>query len=365
MRVCFVNSMRSFGGGERWLLEAAEGLAARGHTITVAARTDSALAARSTATGYDTIELPMRGDGDPTSILPLARWLRSTRVDVVSVNIQRAVRVGAAAAKLAGVRAVVERRGLLFPVKPTALNRLTYRRFVSRIIANCGAIAEDLAGGGVVPADRIVVIPNGIEPSRVTAGEGERLRAELCIDRDIPVVVVIGRLVPDKGHEIALAAFAQIVEREPRAQLLVAGAGKLRQHLRTLAAETLPADSWRFLGHRSDVDAVLAAANVVLVTSFREGMPHVVLEAMSAGTPVVATGVAGIPEMIESGRDGILIPPGDVGAAADATGRLLANPDEAAAMAHAARRRVHDEFSLALMIDRVEACFEEAQGVAR
>ena len=360
MRICFVNSLRTFGGGERWLLEAAEGLVSRGHTVTVAARVESALAARARLAGYDTLELPMRGDGDPTSILPLAGWFRSTRCDVASVNVQRAVRVGAIAARIARVPGIVERRGLLFPVKPSALNRFTYRRLVTRVIANCASIADDLAAGGVVPRDRIVIIPNGIEPERMSAGEGEKLRAELCLDADTPAVVVIGRLVPDKGHEVALEAFARIVEREPRAQLLVVGAGKLRQHLRTMASEMLPEGSWRFLGHRSDVDAVLAAGTVVLVSSFREGMPHVVLEAMAAGTPVVATGVAGIPEMIEHGRDGLLVRPGEPKETAEAVLRLLRDRASATAMAESARRRVREEFSLETMIDRVEACFAKA-----
>ena len=140
MRICFVNSLRTFGGGERWLLEAAAGLASRGHTITVVARAESALATRARRAGYDTLELPMRGDGDPTSILPLASWFRSTRCDIASVNVQRAVRVGVVAARIARVPGVVERRGLLFPVKPSALNRFMYRRLVTRVIANCSAI---------------------------------------------------------------------------------------------------------------------------------------------------------------------------------------------------------------------------------
>lgn len=360
MRICFVNSLRTFGGGERWLLEAAEGLVSRGHVVTVAARVGSALASRARNDGYDALELPMRGDGDPTSIFPLAGWFRSTRTELASVNVQRAVRVGAVAARMAGVPAVVERRGLLFPVKPSALNRFTYRRLVTRVIVNCEAIADDLKAGGVVPQDRIVVIPNGIEPERVSAGGGVELRSQLCLEADTPTVVVIGRLVPDKGHEVALKAFAQVVEREPTARLLVAGAGKLRQQLRGMASEMLPEGSWRFLGHRSDIDAVLAAATVVLVSSFREGMPHVVLEAMAAGTPIVATGVAGIPEMIADGRDGLLVEPGDPAATAAAVLRVLRDREGARIMAESARRRIRGEFSLETMIDRVEACFADA-----
>ncbi len=357
MRICFVNSLRTFGGGERWLVETAGGLLERGHDVSVVARSGSALAGRARRSGFETLELPMRGDADPTSVLPLAAWLRRWRCDVASVNVQRAVRVGALAARIAGVRGVVERRGLLFPVRPTAVNRLTYRRFVTRVIANCRAIADDLERGGVVPPERITVIPNGIDPERTAAGEGARLRAELCLEAETPTVVMIGRLVPDKGHDVALRAFAKVVEAEPRAQLLVAGAGKLRQELRTMATQTLPDGSWRFLGHRSDVEDVLAAASVVLLTSFREGMPHVILEAMAAGAPVVATRVAGIPEMIRDGRDGLLVEPGDSDAAAAAVLGMLTDRESARGMAASARGRVLEEFSLRSMIDDIEACF--------
>ncbi len=108
------------------------------------------------------------------------------------------------------------------------------------------------------------------------------------------------------------------------------------------------------------MDAVLAAGTVVLVSSYREGMPHVVLEAMAAGTPIVATGVAGIPEMIEHGRDGLLVEPGDPDATAAAVLQLLSDRESARTMAESARRRILGEFSLETMIDRVEACFADA-----
>ena len=111
-----------------------------------------------------------------------------------------------------------------------------------------------------------------------------------------------------------------------------------------------------FAGHVDDVGAAIAASSFLLVASLREGMPHVVLEAMSLGVPVVATAVAGVPEMIEDGRSGLLVPPGDPGLAARAVMRALADGVLARGLAGEAKRRVAAEFSLDAMVDRTEAC---------
>jgi hypothetical protein len=136
MKVAFVNSMRSLGGGERWITEVSDGLSERGHDVAIAARGGSRLAEWASDRGHSLLELPMRGDLDVVSILRLAAWLRTGGRNLVSVSVARAVRIGAVAARLAGVRAVVERRGLLFPLKRSAANRFIYARCVTRVIAN-------------------------------------------------------------------------------------------------------------------------------------------------------------------------------------------------------------------------------------
>jgi glycosyltransferase involved in cell wall biosynthesis len=359
MRIMFVNSLRGIGGGERWLFEVNEGLAARGHDTAFAVRAGSELARRLRDEGAPTLELQMSGDGDVRSIVGLSRWVRKFGADLVSVNVQRAVRIGAPAARAAGVGAVVERRGLLFPLRPTAFNRFIYGRLVSRVIANCDAIRRDLLETGLLTDDRVTVVPNGIDASRVRRGGGAAVRDELGIGRDAPVVAVIGRLGPDKGHRVAIKAFAELSRERSGARMLVVGAGHLAGDLERFADQVSPGGGVVFLGHRDDVPAVLDAADVVLVTSFREGMPHVVLEAMAAGTPVVATAVAGIPEMIEDGVGGILVPAGSHTAAAEAVGRVLDDRALAGRLAAAAARRVEEDFGLGMMVDRVERCFAD------
>jgi glycosyltransferase involved in cell wall biosynthesis len=357
VRVLLVNSMRAFGGGERWALEAASGLAARGHEVALAVRRGSELGARAGRMGLPCRAFAMRGDVDPGSIVGLARWARSLRPDVLSVNIERAVRLGCAAARLAGVRGVVERRGLLLPIEPSVVDRLVYARCVTHLIANCEAIRESVVLAGLVPRERTSVIPNGIDPARVSPGGGDAIRAEFGIGPEDPLIAIVGRLAPDKRHADAVAAFAEIVAERPAARLIVVGSGGLSNRLRDLAGRLTPPGSVIFAGERDDVSAILDASNVLAVASVREGMPHTILEAMVAGVPVAATAVAGIPEMIRDGSEGLLVPPEAPGEMARALRRLLDDRDLAGRLASAAWQRVHAEFGLEAMIDGIEECF--------
>jgi glycosyltransferase involved in cell wall biosynthesis len=210
-----------------------------------------------------------------------------------------------------------------------------------------------------VSPSRISVIVNGIDPGRMEGGGEGNVRAELGIAPNESVVAVIGRLVRDKGHEHALRAFAAVARKRPDARLLVVGSGKLEPELSDLADAVAPPGSVIFAGHREDIAAVLRASDLLLVSSLREGMPHVVLEAMVAGTPVVATSVAGIPEMIENGRHGLLVRPGSDQDLARAALRLLSDRSLGRRLAAEAGERVRSEFSLATMLDRVEECFAE------
>jgi len=357
VKVAFVNSMRSVGGGERWLLETAGGLRERGHLVSIVARSGSKLADAAREDGHPVLELRMSGDLDPPSVLGLSGWLRRERPDVLSVNVQRAVRIGCVAARLSGVGAVVERRGLNFEVRPTALNRWVYRRCLSLVIANCGEIADGLVESGLVPSDRTVVVPNGIDPSRVPPGGGRELRSELGIDPAAPLVSVVARLVRDKGHVHAFDGFGRLLERVPRARLLIVGDGKLEAELRERAGEVAPDGSIIFAGRRDDVPAVLDASDALLVASLREGMPHSILEAMVAGTPIVATRIAGIPEMLAEGREALLVPPGSADAIGTALNRVLTEEGLGRRLSQAARRRVLADFSLDGMIEATERQF--------
>jgi glycosyltransferase involved in cell wall biosynthesis len=347
--------MRGMGGGERWVLEAASGLASRGHDVSIAGRSSGALVGEAARLGIPALGLPMSGDADVLSVVRLASWMRRREIGVVNVSIERAVRLGAAAAALSGRPAVIERRGLELPIVPSALDRLVYGRFVDHIIANAEAIRRGVVEAGLVPPERVSVIPNGIDPARVAGGDGVSFRREWGIDPAAPLVLFAGRLVSDKRPLDALTAFGSVLHGLPEAVLVVAGDGPLRAELSRRAREYGP--SVVFTGRLGDIARALNAADVILVSSVREGMPHVVLEAMAAGTPVVATAVSGIPEIIENGSSGLLVPAGDVQGLATRVLEVLSRPGLRADLSRSARSAVLGRHSLTSMLDAVEERF--------
>ena len=197
------------------------------------------------------------------------------------------------------------------------------------VVANAQAVKRDtLAREGGDP-EKIEVIYNGLDFSRlqVPVGTREEIRCRLGIPAAAPVLVVVANLIPYKGHEELLQAFARVTESFPEASLLVVGEDRgIGGRLRAMARELGVHEKVHWLGLRRDVPRFLAAADIYVSASHEEGFSNAVLEALAAGKAVVATRVGGTPEMLEGGRLGLLVEPNDPGALAEALGRLLADP---------------------------------------
>jgi glycosyltransferase involved in cell wall biosynthesis len=202
---------------------------------------------------------------------------------------------------------------------------------------------------------RVIVLHNGIVGTPPTPGRDVRM--ELGIPAQAPVVGMIGGLRPEKGISVLLEAAAVLAARHPGLKVLIAGEGD-----RTLLA---PAGALGLdhvlvpLGFRRDIPDVIAACDVAVCPSFREGSPLSVMEYMEAGVPIVASRVGGIPEVIHDGVHGKLVPPGDAASLADAVTSLLQDRDGSAAMAACARERRRRDFDLGGMINRLEELYLE------
>jgi glycosyltransferase involved in cell wall biosynthesis len=217
------------------------------------------------------------------------------------------------------------------------------------------------------PDAKIEVIHNGVDLARYTprpAGAGDAgLAAELGLDPHAPVVGSVAVLRPEKDHESLLRAMRLVVDELPDAQLLVVGDGPLRPALTALAAELGIAASVVFAGSRPDVGRVLGLVDVVALSSRTvECFPMALLEAMASGIPTVGTAIGGVPEMIEDGVTGHLVPPRDPRAMADALVKMLSDPAGTAAMGAAARRRVESEFTLERSVRAAEAAIARTAG---
>lgn len=222
--------------------------------------------------------------------------------------------------------------------------------------ANLGAAASlGLLRGGK-PA---VLTPSGIAVADYdpAPGEAEAVRRELGLGATTPVVGMIACMKPQKAPLDFVRVAARVRAQRPDAHFFIAGDGVLRPAVEAAIAEAGLGASFHLVGWRRDVRRLLGAADVVVLTSLFEGLPRVVLQAMAARRPVVASRVDGVPEAVEDGRSGFLVAPGDVAGFADRIERLLADPGLACAMGQAGRARVaaFDERS---MLRDLEALYE-------
>jgi len=235
-------------------------------------------------------------------------------------------------------------------------------RLADCVLVNSSAGRSWLAGQGV-PERKIEVIHNGIEvpPSRAGSAHSGALRKEFGIPEGTPVCACIGRLVSGKGIEFYLQAARILADRGRNVRFLMIGAHSAERNysseIEVLANELKLHGEVIFTGERQDVAQILREVDIVVHPSLTEGLSNVILEAMSAGIPVVATRVGGNPELVEDGRTGFLVPVENADEIAGAIGRLLDQPDMARAFGARARRRVTDEFAMDEMLSRTEALY--------
>jgi glycosyltransferase involved in cell wall biosynthesis len=231
--------------------------------------------------------------------------------------------------------------GELLPMRAhqRALTRLV-APLVARVVAVTARQVNPLTQFGY-RRERIEVVPNGVFPAAIQPRrERAAVRAELGVAEDDVLALALSRLQPEKRADVFVRAAAAARAANPRLRAVLAGDGDERGRIEQLAAGT----GMQLLGVRSDVPDLLAAADVLCLTSDSEALPMSILEAMALGRPVVATNVGGTPEQVEHGVSGYLVPCGDVQATADALGRIAADPAATRAMGEYGRQRQRERF---------------------
>jgi len=355
LRVVFLNTSggASWGGVETWMLSLAEHLVEEGHEAISVGRPGSRWAERCRSRGLPTLELAMSGDFGPRGVWGLSRLFLQDRPHVVVVKSRRGIRMAWAARLLAPfARPVILCRLGTHEDAPSSLRAaLTFRYMGDAFIVPSQYTLEHLPRWLSSSGRPIRVIPNGVELPELGEETRRTARAQLGLGASSQVVITTSRLHPTKGHEYLLEAFASVAERFPNARLVIAGDGAKRGSLEAKATHLLGAGRVLFTGFRRDVTPLLAASDLFVLPSLLEGMPHSLLEAMAAGLPVVATSVCGIPEVVEHGRNGLLVPPRDAVALASAICRILGEPELADRLAKEARATIEQKFAVRDSLD--------------
>jgi glycosyltransferase involved in cell wall biosynthesis len=240
------------------------------------------------------------------------------------------------------------------------LNGLKYRHGVDRFIAVSGAVRDLLVRDGIGEA-MVSVVRSGVDPGRLRPhppADSDGLRRELSLPPGLPIVAAVGALADHKGHRFLVEAAPRILARRDAA-FVIAGDGPRRRSLARQARRLGIDGRLRLIGFRHDVDRILASAAAFVFPSLEEGLGTSILDALLLERPVVATRAGGIPEMIEPGIEGILVPPRDPAAIAEAVLRVLEDPEAAGEMARRGRERVEREFTVDRMVDGTLAVYRE------
>lgn len=356
-RVLHTEASTGFGGQELRILDEADWLRRHGWEVLVAGQPGSRLLAEAQARALPAVAVRMRSPVDLPAVVALRRVMRRARVALVHTHSSVDSWVATLAAKSLGLP-VVRSRHVSIPVRR---RRALVYRLADRILASGETIRAHLIEVGI-PASRIVAVPAGVDVARFHPGvDGARVRRELGLAG--PVVGLVANLRGSKGHAVFLRAAARVLARRPETRFLIVGDGVAAPRVRADIAAAGLERAVIMTGFRRDVPEVMAALDVLVLPSTRtDATPQVIPQALAVGTPVVATTVGGIPELVHDGETGRLVPPGDDAALADAILALLDDPGGARAMARAGQARVLRELTFDAMMAKTTAVYRELLG---
>jgi glycosyltransferase involved in cell wall biosynthesis len=314
--------------------------------------------------------------GTARRIVKLARLIRRLDIDLVHTSNVDGELHGGIAGRITGVPAVatltnianeqvrlvdhpyLNRRKLKWAQR---LRRFILRRTHDRYIAISNCVARSTIRQVGLPPAAVEVIYRGMPEGGVEAerDQVEAVRRELDLAPHCPVLLTVGRLVPQKGQRYLIQAMPDVLRAHPRARLLIVGMGFLEPKLREEVAALGLGSSVSFLGRREDVPALMGAADLFVFPSLFEGLGVALLEACASGLPCVASNVGPLPEVIEDGITGVLVPSRDPKSLAGAIGELASHPALMRRYGEAARARVRDTFRIDRSIARLEALYED------
>jgi glycosyltransferase involved in cell wall biosynthesis len=370
LRIAMMLESDEPGGAEMMVFRLSDELRDRGHTIVPVGPEHGVgwLGDLFRRGGFTPEHFHIQRPIDPGCVKGLVRLFREHRIDAVHSHEFTMAVYGTAATRLLGLPHIITMHGGLTVCKALrrrialrwAMKTSDHAVMVSR--ATQKQFADDL---GVAPS-LFTVVPNGVP---IQKGDAHAVRSEFGIDEGDCVILAVGVLERHKGHRFLLEALARLNSSglpTPWKLIIAGGAGgeEYQSMLRYISSEGLEG-----LVHiafsRNDVADLLALADVFVMPSLWEGLPMAVLEAMVAGKAIVASSIAGIPEAVVDGREGVLVPPGEVGPLADALRMLLTDPARREALGAAAAARARRDFTIGVMADRYEALYATAHSRRR
>lgn len=299
---------------------------------------------------------------DYWAALRAAAFFRRHRPAIVHTHNTQPLLDAGAGTILARTPALVHtEHGRMFPDKRRyMMAERCLSRFAHRVVCVSRFTAGQLVRYERIPEDRIAIVYNGIGSGDASGPDVAAGKVALGVPAEAPVLGVVARLNPEKGVRYALEAMPRVLRAVDDVHLLIVGYGPLEEELKALANGLEVADHVHFLGPRRDVAVLFRLFDIYVLPSVSEGLPLVILEAMAAGKPMVASRVGGVPEAVEDGRTGILVEPERPDRLADALIGLLSDRERRERFGAAARESFGTRFTAKVMAEQYEAIYDSA-----
>lgn len=363
MRILHVTESFGWSGGAAQALYLARGLRALGHENVFACPADGDLGRLAAAEGFRVFNFRPRRDYDLRTALALARFLDELKPDVMQAHHPKAHAMGLLAKFLARHKPVfIFTRRVSHPIVKGFFAKLKYTsRLIDGVIAVADSVRKILIDYGVEP-ERVRTVYSGTDPARFSPRPPDpAVTAELALPPGLPVVMLVGNFSEHKGQRVLVKAAASLYAKGLDFVLVFAGRGTDSGELKALFREAgVPEAKGRFLGMRTDVEKLLAAASVSVNAAVKgEALSGSIRESLAMGVPAVASDISGNSEIVRDGVTGLLFPPGDSAALAAALERVLTDPGLRAGFSAASVSLVRDGFTTDIMARRTLAYYEE------
>jgi len=359
LKILQINSGIGWSGSHHQIYLLSRGLSERGHEVTIVCEPESHLMEKAQAVGLKTAPLRMRGQWDLKAVWQLRRYIKERQIQIINTHKPLAHTLAVLAARWTGLPVVATRR-VSFPLRRHPFLKWKWDRAVAALIAVSRGTAESLIASGVSPK-KVVTIYSAVDLDRFHPNvSGENIRREFGLSPDTPVVGQVADLRPYKGYGVLIEAAAIVLKEMPNVHFFCVGRkspeeyeGLARQIDRLGLAQRIT-----FTGFRKDVEAFYATMSVcVNCTTIGEGLPGSLREALAMRVPVIGSDVSGNQELAIPDRTGMLVPPKDPKALAEAILELLRDPARRSKMGFEGRRFMEDEFSVQTMVDRTESLY--------
>lgn len=359
MSLFHIDAGKEWRGGQRQSLFLVREIQRRGYPVTFVVQPKSPLHHKAKEAGLSVLPVRMRSEADAAAMVRLAFFMKMKKCRLVHFHDAHSLAVGGAAASLAGIPLRVMTRRVDFPLKKNFFSKRKYQKNLDALIAISKGVKKVMVEGGV-DSRLIKVISSGIDFSPYTnIMPCEYLRQELSFKAKDFLVGIIAHLADHKGHKYLIRAAKILKEKAPRIKVIIVGRGPLEMELKQESRKSHVDDMVYFLGYREDIPQILCSLDVFVLSSYLEGMGSTILDAMACSLPVVATRTGGIPEVVEDKETGLLVPPKDSGALAEAILSLYKDKKYAEKLGRKGSEVVREKFSAESMAGKVINLYEK------